>query len=393
MKSRGISVYLDVKKNDLVKFDRPLKFKFTFDYFPKVDTTGNDKRKRATIKFKDKISSAYTYSGETSPGLYTSLYRKWYTPWVAEAYEEDQKIWEHDFEEGLYESKICVSIDSKSLGDTLAWLPVIDLFREKFNTKLYVTSFWNPLVSAMFPKIAFQPPGYRDPSTYATFGVGWYEEKDRNVHRRDPRSVSLQQVAGDILGINIDTDVLPPNIPQHVLNSEPTISGKYVCIATQSTANAKHWHFPGGWQTIVDYLNTIGYKVVIIQEQPNTLDNVIDKSGSIDIMERAVDIYHADFLIGLGSGLSWLAWALKKPVVMISGFSLPHCEFTEKNYRVINQSVCHGCFNDSAHKFDKGNWNWCPRLEGTNRAFECSTAITPQMVIDKIQDLISTEVL
>jgi len=155
-----------------------------------------------------------------------------------------------------------------------------------------------------------------------------------------------------------------------------------------STANAKHWHYPGGWQDIVDYLNHIGYKVVIVQKQPSGLENVINKTGDIDIIQRAIDIYHADFFIGIGSGLSWLAWSLHKPVVMISGFSDPKCEFQTKNYRVIERDVCHGCFSDPSIKFDKGDWNWCPRLKDTDRMFECTKSITPSMVVDHIQNLI-----
>lgn len=393
MKSRGIKVYKEIEKNRVVKIKRPLNFKFTFDYGPKVDAIGNDRNQKAILKFKERGSTSYSYSGETSPGLFTTLFRKWYTPWVAEVFEDDEKIWEYDLEENLYGAKICVSLDSSSLGDTLAWLPVVDEFRKKYQADLYATTFWNPLVAHMFPEIRFSHPGYRDPNTVATFGVGWYEEDDENRHRRDPRSISLQQVAGDILGVDVTNDLLVPHLPTPVLNSKPSIEGKYVCIATESTANAKHWHFPGGWQTIVDYLNSIGYKVVVIHQQANTLDNVIDKTGNIDIMDRAIDLYHADFMIGIGSGVSWLAWALGKPVIMISGFSAPSCEFSNKNYRVINQSVCNGCFNDVRHKFDRGDWNWCPRLKGTERMFECTTRITPDMVKTKIQELITKESL
>jgi autotransporter strand-loop-strand O-heptosyltransferase len=98
-------------------------------------------------------------------------------------------------------------------------------------------------------------------------------------------------------------------------------------------------------------------------------------------------------MIGIGSGVSWLSWALEKPVIMISGFSTPSCEFSNKNYRVINQSVCNGCFNDVRHKFDRGDWNWCPRLKGTERMFECTTRITPDMVKSKIHELITGESL
>jgi len=46
-----------------------------------------------------------------------------------------------------------------------------------------------------------------------------------------------------------------------------------------------------------------------------------------------------EFFIGLGSGLSWLAWACELPVVLISGFSEKWSETTLDTYRVINENV------------------------------------------------------
>ena len=165
------------------------------------------------------------------------------------------------------------------------------------------------------------------------------------------------------------------------------IGGKYVCLAMDSTANAKHWHLPNGWQRLVDELAKKGYKVAVIQKQQTNLQGVLDKTGDHDILERAIDIYHSSFVVGIGSGLSWLGWALGKPVVMISGFSDPKCEFATKNYRVINKEVCNGCFNDPAHKFDRGDWDWCPRLKETERRFECTKSISVEMVLDHIERL------
>lgn len=393
MKNRGIEVYKNLKKNPLVKVPEKFDFKFSFDYGPKVDMVGNNHQILKTIKFKDPSTNEYVYTGNMNPGLFTTLFRKWYTPWILEAYDGDNLVWEFEFEKSLYNQKILISIDSSSLGDTLAWLPVVELFREKFSADVYVTTFWNSLVSHFFPQLRFYHPGFRDPNIKAVFGVGWYEEEDRNVHKRDPRSISLQQVAGDILGLTFDGDVLPPQIPTWLPSSSRPIEKKYVCIGTESTANAKHWHYPGGWQTLVDHLKTIGYEVMVIHSQQNTLEGVIDKTGKIDMLDRLIDLYHADFFIGIGSGLSWLAWALRKPVVMISGFSQPNCEFSQSNYRVINTEVCHGCFNDVRHKFDRGDWNWCPRLKNTERIFECTTKITPTQVISKIEQLIAEQKL
>lgn len=388
MKNRGLKVYENLSKSKDVRFRHPYTFDLRFDYGPVVDCIGPSNTKPCTIKFKDLDKNSYAYTGETSSGLYTQLFRKWFTNWGVEAYDGDDLIYKEDLETLMRGGKVCISIDSSSLGDTLAWMPVIEKFRVKYDCDLYATTFWNELLSLYYSNIRFQPPGYREPKTNVTIGIGWYEETDRDRHKRDPRTISLQQVAGDILGIEVDGDVLNEKVPDLIKNSSPSIEGKYVCIAMDSTANAKHWHYPGGWQDITDYLNSLGYKVVVVQKQETNLKNVVDKTGDISILQRAIDIYHSDFFIGIGSGLSWLAWSLHKPVVMISGFSDPNCEFKNKNYRVIEREVCHGCFNDSSIKFDKGDWNWCPRLKNTERMFECTKSITPSMVADHIQNLI-----
>ena len=96
-------------------------------------------------------------------------------------------------------------------------------------------------------------------------------------------------------------------------------------------------------------------------------------------------MHNCEFFIGLGSGLSWLAWGVGKDVVLISGFSNEQTEFYTP-YRVINKSVCNSCWN--RHKFDPSNWNWCPDHEGTEREFECSKQITFEMVKEQIDKLI-----
>ena len=64
------------------------------------------------------------------------------------------------------------------------------------------------------------------------------------------------------------------------------------------------------------------------------------------LLERARWIRHAEFFVGLASGLSWLAWSVGTPVVMISGFSHPLTEF-QTPYRVINYHTCNSCWNMS----------------------------------------------
>ena len=85
----------------------------------------------------------------------------------------------------------------------------------------------------------------------------------------------------------------------------------------------------------------------------------------------------------MGSGLSWLAHSLNKKVILISGFSKPWCEFSTP-YRIINDNVCNGCFNDINETFDRGDWNWCPR----NNDFICTKNISSELVINSLKEIL-----
>ena len=167
---------------------------------------------------------------------------------------------------------------------------------------------------------------------------------------------------------------------------------KYVCIATQSTSQFKYWNNATGWKQTVDYLKTIGYDVVCIDKQEyfgtdkkmNCIPKgCINKTGDISLQERMNDLYFCDFFIGLTSGLSWLAWSLEKPVVLISGISKENTEFFTP-YRVTNTNVCHGCATEKGYEFDRDDWMFCPK----NKNFECTSSITFEMVKEKIDKLI-----
>ena len=113
-----------------------------------------------------------------------------------------------------------------------------------------------------------------------------------------------------------------------------------------------------------------------------------DFTGKLPLQERIDLLAQADFFVGLSSGLSWLANGVGIPVVLISGFTLPLNEFPTP-YRVINYHVCNGCWNDTQIVFDHKDFEWCPRLKGTERQFECSRYITPEAVNKVIDRLMA----
>jgi autotransporter strand-loop-strand O-heptosyltransferase len=97
-------------------------------------------------------------------------------------------------------------------------------------------------------------------------------------------------------------------------------------------------------------------------------------------------LQHCEFAIGLSSGLMWLAHAVGKHTVMISGTTHEWCEYTTDVTRIINKKVCHGCFNEPKKTpFDASDWMWCPHKIGTNEQFICTTSISPEEVWERIK--------
>ena len=292
-----------------------------------------------------------------------------------------KKIYQYDLD--LKHKKVWIKLDSKAIGDTVAWIPYVEEFRQKHGCDVICTTYWNDLFISQYPYINFvQPNGIVESKTlFAIYKIRCSIPHKSIESPVDYREVGLQEMASRILGLT-HVEIRPSVLTDTQM---PMIDGEYVVIATMATSKAKLWNNPNGWQETVDYLVSKGLKVVLLQkEQSDRIKNVVNMSGIEDIHKTIHILKHCKFFIGLSSGLSWLAWALGKKVVMISGLTEPYVEFRENCYRVINTSVCHGCWNDKEHQFDRGDWFWCPR----NNNFECTKEIKSEMVIDKINQIL-----
>ena len=167
---------------------------------------------------------------------------------------------------------------------------------------------------------------------------------------------------------------------------------KIVCIGPHSTAQAKYWNNPTGWQEVVDHLNNKGYEVRLLSREEDGYMGNRNPKGVVQqprgpLTEVLKTLQESELFIGLGSGLSWLAWSAEIPVILISGFSDDYTEPIDGVSRIINKNVCNSCWN--RHDFDPGDWNWCPDHKGTSRQFECSRNITSEQVIKEIDLILS----
>lgn len=335
------------------------------------------------------LAGRLEYETRLEPGRFARTLKRYLAPWMVEILDENGALLKsHRFDTKA--RRVGVFFDSRSLGDTLAWVPQVERYAEANpSTRILLSHYWPELeFSTQCPNLTWLSPESPVPDLYASVKIGYFLNEDLpQRHRTDPRRIPLGAVAADIL--NIDFMERRPTLAIGTAGAEPE---NRVCFAMASTAGCKLWHYPNGWQEVVDRIKDRGFEMVLIQREPADLEGIVNTSGDLPIGERIEQLRRCVLFIGPPSGLAWLAWAVGVPVVMIGGFSESFTEFQRDCYRVSHPDFCHGCWNDTSVTFDRDDWDWCPRHRDTSRQFECSREITPQMVMDAVSRALAGKV-
>ena len=300
---------------------------------------------------------------------------------------------------------------SQSLGDNIAWSPYCHEYHKVTGNNVVVKTRWAELFDDIDDSVKFVPSQsiaqYNEGIPIAN-GLPKVLGEDNRDWRDEIRQASLPEISNlrkvyfylnkekpiqkQICDqLHIEYKEIKPTILENDLGEYSVPKKKYVCIAVQSTNQCKLWK-ESGWDKVVRLLKKMGYKVLCI-DQWNTYGNpdldmwntmpkhAVDETGPWPIQKRVKQIAGCDFFIGLSSGLSWLAWALGKKVVLISGATKEINEFKSNCFRVQNKSVCHGCLNDNSlgHLYEP-SWDYCPK----NKKMECYKKISFEMVREQI---------
>jgi autotransporter strand-loop-strand O-heptosyltransferase len=361
----------------------PKGIQFDFNHGCRVVLPENDPPWR--VRLSDIDTGNILFETELKVGAVNSA-KRYFVRIRVEVWQKGERAFVHEYSANGRE--VLIQFPVGTLGDTLGWFPYAVKFKERHGCRLTcgMAEKLIPLFREAYPDITFLPHEEIKPERYyATYSTGlFFDDKDFLYQPCDFRLVGLHRTAGYILGV--DPTEVPPRIA--LADDSRPIPEPYVCIAVQSTTQAKYWNNPAGWHEIVRFLKDAGYRVICIDQKPvhgaglvwNHIPNgAEDETGDRPLQERARWLKHAEFFVGLASGLSWLAWAMGKPVVMISGFSHPLTEFATP-YRVINYHTCNSCWSDPHHRFDHKDFLWCPRHKDTPRQFECTRLITAEQV-------------
>ena len=376
--SGGIGVVLmneNLKLNeDFVKTSATINCHFIHGGFCDVLT---DKQSEYIVNFVDSRNNKLMTRVEIDNNCYAKCFYSYFIPYRVQVSNINEGGLIFDYFLDLTNRRVYIGLDSKSLGDTIAWFPYVEEFRLKHKCKIICSTFWNNLFENEYPNIEFVTPGSVVNNIFAMYEVGVFHDKFKEPH--DYRKIPLQQISSNILGLEYK-EIKPLISCLKNVNKQ-----KLVGISINSTAQAKFWNYPGGWQKIIDYLNQKGFEVVLLQLEDCDVKGVI-KPDCRDIKSTISWINKCQFYIGVSSGVSWLAWALNVPVVMISGFTKSFNEF--ECIRISpKEEICNGCWHEELWDDKaKGDWDWCPRLRNTPRQHECSKTITPEQVMITLKE-------
>ena len=372
---------------------------FDFNYGARVQVPKGDYH----VRLIDRDAALTLYDADAN-GAVVSSTKKYYVRFGIEVYEKKPKkggkpdekelklVFSHDYD--CRGKNVLMKFPEVAMGDMLAWFPYAEAFRQQHGCKLFcaMSPVHSAILAPNYPKITFIETEKMPPDLYASYYVGLFAPWDNHdLQPLDWRIVGLQNHAAYLLGVEpgeLRVKLSPSKQPRQVKE-------KYVCIAAQATAQCKYWNNAYGWLNTVEYLKKLGYRVLCIDRDAITVSGLHgnsipygaeDFTGNRPLQERIDLLYHADFFIGLASGLSWLAWGVGKPVIMIAGFTAPGTEFYTP-YRVQHFHVCNSCGNDMRYEHSYDNFGWCPKHAGTDREFECTRFIAPEHVnhmIDRV---------
>lgn len=299
---------------------------------PKV-TIIDDEDKIYRVLFVDDDSGHLIFSGDCKGGQTIIGSRQWYTRWLILIYDSSETL-VHIEKFGLEDKVVFIKSDAWALGDNIAWMPYIEEFRKEHHCKVICSTFFNSLFEEVYPDLLFVKPNTRIANVYAQYYIGANDEDNIKYSPSNSKRVPLQKVACDILGLPY-REIKPKVV---IKQRQDKNTPKYVCISEFASTPEKEWKYPGGWQLVVDYLNSLGYKVLAISKEPTQLNNVVNLTGDgYDLHQRITQLEGAKLFIGVSSGLSWLSWAVGTHVLMISDVTPEWHEFQTGITRLIEQ--------------------------------------------------------
>jgi hypothetical protein len=128
-----------IKKQTMIDEEVQIFQHFVKEPFLEIKGTGD---KDYNIKFFDEEGVCH-YENTIKPNHWVKLSRNYYTKWRTTVTRDNVIIYDNTLD--FTNKRVYIAFDSKSLGDSIAWIPYVMEFKKKHNCKVIVSTFWNHL--------------------------------------------------------------------------------------------------------------------------------------------------------------------------------------------------------------------------------------------------------
>lgn len=227
----------------------------------------------------------------------------------------------------------------------------------------------------------------------SAYGIHGGEIQDETINKYIPNSrfqrwARTLELQSPLRGIDFNYKVkeLDGDRVNKIFNLNK-ITKPLVGIFPFSSNKTKDWELSidlqnSKWQQTIDFLNTLGFCVLVFHYQSLEFKNCINLHH-ITIAELGYVLNRLKFGIGVEAGLTHFCGLLGIPMMVFIGSSSPLVLRHYKNVRILHKGFCHSCNRFIAPQLNSP----CGTLD-SNPLSNCISTITVQEVCEEIKDFI-----
>lgn len=173
-------------------------FEFDFNDGPCVEIVGRSPALHVVMRAGNDVIHEQWIEGDHWTRANTKFAVDWHIDVLT---EKGAMLFHHRF--NPTGKRVRINIDSKSLGDTLAWVPQIERYAESHpDSEVFISHFWPSLFNLeRTHNLTYLNPEQSLDNCYATYNIGYYFDNSQWHHPHDPRTSPLAKIAADIIGL------------------------------------------------------------------------------------------------------------------------------------------------------------------------------------------------
>ena len=183
--------------------------RFFLDYNEGVRLQIIEEGSPETFSVKICHSGNVIYSTDISTGMWCRINRKYYLPYELQAYKDGILIFADSLD--LSGKKVRIDLELEDISDAISACRYVDEFRRRHSCEIVCVSSHGALCSLRYPDIYFVVPSTPVPA-FASYRIGRFYKEDSvdwDMHRMDPSSMSIAEIAADILGLEYKAEIVP----------------------------------------------------------------------------------------------------------------------------------------------------------------------------------------